>query len=87
MFAENIKGCLTEIFKHIFLIKENKFIENIFFLKIIIPVIKYGISVENQKVPPTLSLASHILKEYLAFHLCHAATVEELLLHCILSSL
>jgi len=82
MFDENIKGYLTEIFK-----QENKFIENFFFLKMFIPVKKYGISSENQKVPPALSRASHNLKECLAFRLCHAGMGEELLLHCIFSNL
>lgn len=45
----------------------------------LIPVIKYGASVENQKVPHALSQASHNLKENLALPLCQAGMGEELL--------
>lgn len=60
MFVENKKECLTEIFKHVILMSEKQFIENIyffFFLKMFIPVIKYGICSETQKMPPALSIS------------------------------
>lgn len=49
MFAENIKGCLTEILKHIFLINEKKLFKTFFFLKLLITIIKCGVSAENTR--------------------------------------
>lgn len=90
MFVENKKGCLTEIFKQTFLIKENKITDFFGFFssfKMFMTVIKYRTSGENQRVPPALSRASHVLKEYLAFRLCCAGMGEELLLYLIFRSL
>lgn len=75
MFAENIKVCLTEILKRIFLInKTSKFKTSFFFLisfsiKMLLTVIKYEVSGENQKVQCSLSQASHNLKEDLSLML------------------
>lgn len=52
MFVENIKECLTEIFKHVILMSEKQFIENIiffFFLKMFIPLESMELVVKLRK--------------------------------------
>lgn len=58
MFVENIKGAWWNLQTHFFNQGKQIHWKHFFSLKMFIPVIKYGISGENQKAPPALSQAS-----------------------------